>query len=154
MVSGERGNTTTLVTAVNPFGDTSPPVFIYAKRVPDDALHGTPPGSRALSTKSGWQTTRSFRKWLAIFQESVASSSEDRVLLVADGHGTHVTDATKVDAKKRGIEIVTLIPHSSHRLQPLDVSVFSSFELQYCVSPFMVTNRSNNERTRYMSCVS
>jgi hypothetical protein len=49
-------------------------------------------------------------------------------LLLYDGHTTHINADIIKAAKKDNIHLFVLSPHSSHRLQPLDISVFSSFK--------------------------
>lgn len=62
-----------------------------------------------------------------IFSETISYSmlQQDPVY---DGHSTHVTFDVIQAARKENIHLFVLPPHSSHRLQPLDVSVFSPFK--------------------------
>ena len=46
-------------------------------------------------------------------------------LLIYDGHGSHVTGRFLSHCLKHDIQVVLLLPHTSHLLQPLDVGVFS-----------------------------
>ena len=45
-----------------------------------------------------------------------------------DNHSSHITIEL---AKEHGLFLLTLIPHSSHKLQPLDVGVFGAFKRFY-----------------------
>ncbi len=47
-----------------------------------------------------------------------------RRLLILDGHGSHLTSRFLAYCFSVSIDVVILPPHSSHRLQPLDVAVF------------------------------
>jgi hypothetical protein len=51
--------------------------------------------------------------------------------LVFDNHESHLTIETLNLAKENGVVIVTLPPHCSHKLQPLDTSVFAPFKANY-----------------------
>ena len=46
------------------------------------------------------------------------------MVVVFDGHGSHLTFTTAEMAKDANITLICLPPHSSHALQPLDVGVF------------------------------
>ena len=46
------------------------------------------------------------------------------ILLIYDGHTTHVSISLIEEAMKEQVTILKLPPHSSHLLQPLDVAVF------------------------------
>jgi hypothetical protein len=45
-----------------------------------------------------------------------------------DGHGSHVTLKVIKQAKNIGLDMITLPFHTSHALQPLDVSCFEPFK--------------------------
>jgi hypothetical protein len=47
-----------------------------------------------------------------------------------DGHGFHVTIQT-LELVKVGLDIVTLLAHTSHALQPLDVTYFKPFKINF-----------------------
>lgn len=49
-----------------------------------------------------------------------------KLLLVLDGYGSHVQFKTLQLLKENGVIIIALPSHTSHVLQPWDVSVFSS----------------------------
>ena len=50
------------------------------------------------------------------------------VLLVLDGHGSHITIDVIEYARMNEIHLLCLPSHTSHILQPLDVGVFKSFK--------------------------
>lgn len=54
------------------------------------------------------------------------------MLLVLDGHGSHITINVIEFAKSNGIHLLCLPSHTSHILQPLDVGVFKSFFSKAC----------------------
>jgi hypothetical protein len=48
-----------------------------------------------------------------------------------DGHNSHVTIEVVEKAKEVGLHLVTLPSHTSHALQPLDVSIFGPFKCAF-----------------------
>jgi len=70
--------------------------------------------------------------WLNHFIKYVKPTAEDPVLLVCDGHSTHVKNIDFVTrAKDNFIHVLILPPHTSHRLQPLDVSFMFPLSAYY-----------------------
>lgn len=67
------------------------------------------------------------------FIKHVKPSNEHRVLLVLDNHSSHLYMETLNLAKENGIVMLSFPPHCSHKVQPLDVSVFGHFK-KYCAS--------------------
>jgi hypothetical protein len=52
-------------------------------------------------------------------------------MLIYDGHGSHTTVGIIDLAIKHGIHLFCLPPHTTHRLQPLDVSVFGPLQIAW-----------------------
>lgn len=59
------------------------------------------------------------------FQKQVNATPENPVLLLLGNHDSHISIQVVNFCKEKGIHLVTFPPHCSHRLQPLDVSVYS-----------------------------
>ena len=53
------------------------------------------------------------------------------VLLILDNHASHISLPAIDKCKELGIILLTIPPKTSHRLQPLDVSIFSPFKTAY-----------------------
>ena len=58
---------------------------------------------------------------------------EHRVLLVLDNHFSHLNVETLNLVKENGVVMLSFPPHCSHKLQPLDVSIFVPFK-KYCAA--------------------
>ncbi|XP_050310037.1 uncharacterized protein LOC126745992 [Anthonomus grandis grandis] len=56
---------------------------------------------------------------------------ERPVLLIYDGHASHVDERLIRATRENGVIILKLLPHSSHILQPLDLSVFKSLKVRW-----------------------
>jgi hypothetical protein len=52
-------------------------------------------------------------------------------LLVLDGHGSHITLERVEQAQDFGLDMIILPFHTSHVLQPLDVSCFKPFKTTF-----------------------
>ncbi|PZC77478.1 hypothetical protein B5X24_HaOG203356 [Helicoverpa armigera] len=79
------------------------------------------------ASAKGWMETDIFHNYFE--KVLIPSLGEERpALIIYDGHSTHV-DARVVElAVRNNVTILKLPPHTSHLLQPLDISVFKSFK--------------------------
>jgi len=135
MTSNERGHTTTVICAVSASGSYIPPLFIFArKRMNDQLMRGSPPGSIGMCTSSGWTDSEIFIKWLQHFVSVTRCSPDFPALIILDGHHSHKTLQAIDFAREHGITLLTLPPHSTHKLQPLDKSFFGALKSAYNVS--------------------
>lgn len=65
------------------------------------------------------------------FHKFVNVSPDHPVLLLFDGHVSHLTLSVNEWAKERGIILFVFPPHCSHILQPMDVGCFGPLEKIY-----------------------
>ena len=82
-------------------------------------LNGAPPAD-----KSGWMNSEIVLSYLRHFVKHTNCSKNNKVLLIMDNHDTHVKLEVVDFTRGSGIVILTLQPHCSHKLQPLDRAVF------------------------------
>ena len=106
-------------------GSYMPPFVVYkSKHLYQDWVIGGPRDACYSVSDSGYMHDINFQEWfLKVFVKFV-ETYEKPVVLVYDGHGSHMTYQTIKTALENRIVIVCLPPHNSHALQPLDVSVF------------------------------
>ncbi|CAG5054160.1 unnamed protein product [Parnassius apollo] len=79
------------------------------------------------SSKRGWMETEIFYNYMV--KVIIPSLGEERpVLLIYDGHSTHVDERVVALAAENNITILKLPAHISYLLQPLDLAVFKSFK--------------------------
>ncbi len=92
-----------------------------------------PPGCLGLAHPSGWVNGETFLKALQHFVKISAPSKSNPHLLLLDNHSSHLPIIAAVIsfAKENGIVMLSLPPPCSHRLQPLNVSVFGPSS-QHC----------------------
>ena len=72
-----------------------------------------------------------FENWFKDFFNQSTQSNQKPVLLIYDGHGSHLTYNTVMLAIKNNIIIICLPPNCSHALQPLDVGVFKNLKVEW-----------------------
>jgi hypothetical protein len=97
----------------------------YIKQCEDNA-------SMAMQEKA-WMIGHFFKSWIGHFVKNVHDcglhiSPSCRHLLILDGHGSHVTMDVVKTARSVGLDLLTLPSHTSHAMQPLDVSCFKPFK--------------------------
>ena len=125
MTSGEKGKTVTVICATNAVGTYIPPMFIFPrKRKVESLMHNAPTGALGHCTESGWTDEQSFLKWLKHFTTIAKPSKEKKHIIILDGHHSHKTLEAVEYAQLNGIELLTLPPHCTHRMQPLDWAFF------------------------------
>jgi hypothetical protein len=120
---------TTVLVCASAFGNFLPPLVVY-KGVNLQSTHcqGGPKGTRYAITKSGWMESDVFETYiLKIFVEET-KNLEKPVVLIYDGHNSHLTYPTIKACIENEIILICLPPHTSHALQPLDVGVFKPFK--------------------------
>lgn len=132
VTSAEKGQTTTAVCCCNAAGVFIPPQLIFArKRMNESLKRGAPPGTIFATSDSGWATKDTFVEWLRHFIKVTGATVKNRVLLIVDNHTSHVSIEALTLCEESGVDILTLPPHTSHRLQPLDVAVFGPLKTWY-----------------------
>ena len=93
---------------------------------------GAPSGTIFAVHPSGWIQTNSFTQWFRHFIEYSSPTKEKPVLLLLDGHYSHTQNIELIDlAKQNNVTIVSLPPHCSHKLQPLDKTFMGPLKVYY-----------------------
>lgn len=132
VTSAERGFTVTAACSMNAAGQFVPPLFIFPrKRMNERLLCGAPAGSIGGVTDSGWMDSTLFLQWLRHFCDNIGCIPQRPHILILDGHHSHKTLEAVLLAKERGVIMITIPPHCSHKMQPLDRTFFKSFKAKY-----------------------
>ena len=143
ITSAERGENVTLCARINTIGHALPPVYIFPREhFKEHMLKGAPYGSLLLSAPSGWMNSDLFFQTLLHFIGHMHVSKSNPGLLILVNHKSHLGLEIITLAEKHGLAILTFPPHCSHRLQPLDVTVFGPFKTFYnrFTDPWMTKN--------------
>ena len=94
-------------------------------------LRGAPPGTLGLANKTGWMNSELFSEVIDHFIHHSKSSKDQPSLLVYDNQESHLSIEVMDKAKENGVTILTLPPHISNKMQPLDVGVYKPFKTYY-----------------------
>ena len=135
VTSAERGELVTLVYAISAAGTVLPPFFIFPRvHYKQHFVNGGPEGSSGSARTGGWMNEDIFLEYLNYFVSHVRSSHENKVLLIMDNLQAHISIQTIDFAKNNGVVLLTIPPHTSHKLQPLDVTCFGPFKRAFSVA--------------------
>lgn len=130
--SAERGKLTTVICCCNAAGSFVPLFFIFAReRMQERLLDNAPPGSKGYCSPSGWTNSEIFLIWLKFFVEVVRPTPDKKIILVLDNHESHKYYPALKYATDNHIIFVSFAPHTTHKIQPLDVSVFGPIKRFY-----------------------
>lgn len=133
-VSSPGKENTTFLLLCNAAGDKAPPLIIFKGKHLWDQWLAPPkadfPGTVYAASGKGWMESDIFKNY---FLKTLipALGPERPVLIIYDGHSTHVGLEILEAAIQHDITIIKLPPHTSHVLQPLDLSVFRPFKLKW-----------------------
>ncbi|XP_018300373.1 uncharacterized protein [Mycetomoellerius zeteki] len=103
-----------------------PPMIIFkGKREKPEFADNLLPGSTISMAPKGFMTTELFIKFLNHF---ASFKPAGKILLVFDGAASHLDYTIVEAADKHDIVLYCLSSNTTHELQPLDKSVYRSFE--------------------------
>ncbi|KZS17036.1 Uncharacterized protein APZ42_017691 [Daphnia magna] len=118
-------------------------IFFFLRKKDNPAfLHVGPIGSISRANGSGWMRQEDFLFFMKHFVLFCRLNKENKVLLLVDNHHSHLSLDVIDFFKQNSVVMLTLPPHCTHKLQPLDRSVFVAFKSYYntaCTS-WMVNN--------------
>ncbi|XP_037292427.1 uncharacterized protein LOC119188654 [Manduca sexta] len=132
IASAERGQLTTVIGCCNAAGSFLPPFLIFArKKMQPRLLDGAPPGTQGTCTPNGWTSGEVFLDWMRFFVEHVRPTPEKKILLLLDNHESHKYYPALDYASKNNIVILSLAPHTTHKMQPMDVAVYGPLKTYF-----------------------
>ncbi|XP_045501117.1 uncharacterized protein LOC123698513 [Colias croceus] len=129
----EKDNLTVLVT-FNASGEICPPLIVFPYIRPPKSVTDSMPKDWTLGrSESGWMNgdvffeyiVNDFNKWIT------EKNIKKPVLLLVDGHKSHMSLALSSVCEELGIILYALPPNTTHMLQPADVSVFAPLKAQW-----------------------
>ena len=115
----------TIVRCVNATGQALPPFIVFgAKNLNIQWTEGEVPGTTYGLSDIGWMDNILFKEWfLKHFLCHVGSGHP--LLLLMDGHSLPYNLEAITMAKENGVILFTLVPHTTHEMQPLDTAVYA-----------------------------
>ncbi|RKK07648.1 hypothetical protein BFJ65_g17853 [Fusarium oxysporum f. sp. cepae] len=118
-----------------------PPFLIYQGKpgqVQDTWLTDFDPEHQSAffsTSETGWTSHELGKEWLVgvfdRFTKAKARNGRDYRLLITDGHSSHINMGFLDWCDAHRIIVAVFPPHSTHRLQPLDVSLFGPLSTAY-----------------------
>ncbi|KAL0858552.1 hypothetical protein ABMA27_012406 [Loxostege sticticalis] len=151
MSSAERGSLITIITCMSPAGIFVPPMIIFPrKNMSDRLMKGAPVGSIGRAHPSGWIQTYLFTQWFEHFIAYVQPSEASPVLLLFDGHFSHTKNIELIDkARENHVTLVSLPPHCTHKIQPMDKSFMGPLKTYYSEEIRVWLRQNNKPLTTY-----
>lgn len=130
-VTSGKGKTVTVIGCANATGQQVPPFFVFpGQRMLDSLMQGASAGADGDVSESGWSNSDLFSRYVKEHLNKFLPSRDNDtyVLVLYDGHTSHVTLPLIEWAIQNNIILFVLPPHCSHLLQPLDVGCYGPFE--------------------------
>lgn len=116
----------TVLACMSASGHYVTPMIVYAgQRFSYNPLDGFDEAVMGRS-ENGWMDTELFKTWLSdVFVKDINQQNLKKpVILIVDGHSTHITLEASEICQKNGIILYCLLPHASHIMQPCDLRLF------------------------------
>lgn len=125
----------TVIQGVSSYGYAVPPYIIVAgKNHLSSWYENSPlPYDWVIAvTQNGWTTNERGLDWIQHFDQHTKVRTKGTYrLLVLDGHESHHSTDFELWCKQNNIITLCMPPHSSHKLQPLDVGCFRALKRSY-----------------------
>ena len=153
-VTSGKGKTVTILGCGSASGVAVPPYFVFpGKNMNGRLLEGATPGASGTVSETGWSNSEVFRKWLEThFLQFIPGRKEEKVLLMLDGHRSHVSVGLVEWALEHNVVLFVLPAHTSHLLQPLDVACYGPFQRMYNYQCHDLIRRTAIAITKYNIC--
>ena len=126
----------TVIKCISPSGLSVPPMFVLSKglipNLDDSGMDA--PISGIVTSPNGWTDNEIGLQWFrdAFIPFAIAHKiTDDPVILLVDGHNSHETDEIRKLAYKFNIIVLAFPSKCTHKLQPLDVLVFSQVQRRW-----------------------
>ncbi|CDO74679.1 hypothetical protein BN946_scf184671.g2 [Trametes cinnabarina] len=118
----------TVIECVCANGESLKPAFIFPGKEFHKEWFEVDPEILVCMSPNGWTDDALCAEWFEhafIPQTNAKRVSDAPILLIYDGHGSHATPRLVELALENNIHLFCLPPHTTHKLQPLDVGVFA-----------------------------
>ena len=132
IVPNER-NWISMLVVMNSVRHTMPNYYVFkGKRPREEYISLCEDGACLGMQENGFMDNENFSTWMTFFirhhERRGSLRASKRMLLILDGHKSHVTMEVLLKAKSHGVDMVSLPFHTSHELQPFDISCFKPFK--------------------------
>ena len=125
-VSAEQGEASTILSFISTAGNVVPPMVLHKGVQVQDTWKLKAPGDiKIAATPKGYITKSRFHEYGLHFVKYL----KQIVMTIVDGHKSHLYNLPFYEAMRaNNIEVLTIPPHTSHVLQPLDSVPFTQFK--------------------------
>nr|XP_023030423.1 uncharacterized protein LOC111518260 [Leptinotarsa decemlineata] len=129
LTSAERDSFMTIAVDMNATGHFVPPFIKFPrKNINDQLMRGTV----GIAHPSGWIQMSIFTEWFKPPIKHTNPIPESKVLLILDGNFSHTRNIDVIElARKNNVDILSLPPHTTHKLQPLDKTFMGPLKTYY-----------------------
>ncbi|XP_049782771.1 uncharacterized protein LOC126184425 [Schistocerca cancellata] len=129
ITSAERGTLVTVGIAINAQGKSTPPLFVFPRlRYHDHFILDGPIGCIEAGNASGWMQEEEFLLFLHHFVKFAKRTPVHKCLMLLDSHEPDISIRSLHVCKSNGIVLLQFPPHCTHRMQPVDRSVYCPFK--------------------------
>ena len=121
----------TVVGCINTVGQALPPFVVFdAKNLNMQWCVDEVPGTTYGLSDNGWMDMELFKGWFVKHFLQLVGSARP-VLLLMNGHSSHCNLEAVDLAKKNDVILFTLVPHTTHEMQPLDTAVYAPLKTHW-----------------------
>jgi hypothetical protein len=118
--------TTAMCCVTAPGNYVTPMLILERRKGKNEIKNGAPPGTMfAFNSESAFIDKEILLLWITSLINPVQPSREKKVMLLLDGHSTHIKTSQALEmAREHGVTPLSLPGHTTHRLQTSDLSFF------------------------------
>jgi hypothetical protein len=120
--------------------------YFSPAKVSPPSEKGGPKGSIYRCPRNGWINEEIFMTWLEHFCKFLKPAGEELVLLIIDSNGFHKRLNVFIFCRDKWIIVLTIPPHTSHRLQPLGLTFFRPLKTAYIREAAYLWKRTDLKR--------
>lgn len=101
------------------------------KNMNDRLVKGASPNSIGFASPSGWINEGLFADWLQHFIKFAKPTMSEKHIVILDGHSSHKSLEAVNLARDNDVILISLPPHITHRIQPLDIVFYGPLKTAY-----------------------
>ncbi|XP_043478744.1 tigger transposable element-derived protein 1-like [Leptopilina heterotoma] len=131
---GQEKQQLTVLCCYSANGEYVNPMIVYPyQRLPSHIMDTMPDNCAAGRSPTGWMISATFYEFIAdIFYKKIMERQiQFPILIVLDGHKSHLSLELHEFCVKHQIILVCLPPNATHILQPCDVGIFRPLKLEW-----------------------
>ncbi|XP_055307689.1 uncharacterized protein LOC129571845 [Sitodiplosis mosellana] len=130
--SAQRGSNVSMALSVSAVGQSIPPYFLFPrKNMKETYMTHAGQGAVGIANGCGWMTSDEFTKYMDHFITHSGARKGLPTLLLLDNHTAHLSIEAIDKAINHDITMLSFPPHCTHRMQPLDITVFGPMKTMY-----------------------